>query len=328
MPEDWRKTLSEKTGRPMPEEKRTQEKTHPHKSGSHKAHHNPGNRRNEEPPPRWLPLYGSLSRKAAKSFLTEKNELTTANTGLLFNKFCDVWSGPEKGWKPKNPKNKKAVKQQFFDEIVKQFNNNTEAANLLGQYNDRRKSLIEKSSLRGKVETYTTSWRFVSGLGMEHVLETGFAWHRILGVPYLPGSSVKGMIRAWAEIDAGKDKNKEEVVRRLFGPRCKDPEEQPDTGSLIVFDAIPSEKPVLEVDIMNPHYGKYYQGDGPPADYLNPTPIFFLTVAANVSFEFALAPRIKNSDSDDLKEGFNFLKEALKHIGAGAKTAVGYGYFE
>ncbi len=40
---------------------------------------------------------------------------------------------------------------------------------------------------------------FVTGMGMEHPLENGFAFLDPYGVPYLPGSSVKGVLRRAAE---------------------------------------------------------------------------------------------------------------------------------
>ncbi|MBI3221078.1 MAG: hypothetical protein HYZ44_16310 [Bacteroidetes bacterium] len=48
------------------------------------------------------------------------------------------------------------------------------------------------------------------------------------------------------------DPAKWDNVKRLFGDMDKE-------GTLIVFDAIPLEAPMLKVDIMNPHYGEYYE---------------------------------------------------------------------
>jgi CRISPR-associated protein Cmr6 len=164
---------------------------------------------------------------------------------------------------------------------------------------------------------------------MGHVLETGFVWHRILGVPYLPGSSVKGLTRAWAEQWGGA---KHDEVIRLFGPRNEEAQKNPSVGNLIVFDAIPVNTPDLEVDIMNPHYAPYYEdkkGETPPADYHSPRPIFFLTVKEGVQFKFSIAPRPGgDTKDDDVELGFELLKCALENIGTGAKTAVGYGYFK
>ncbi len=140
---------------------------------------------------------------------------------------------------------------------------------------------------------------------------------------------MKGLIRAL--VDPGKnggDNAKWDEAKRLFGDTT-----DLGVGSLIVFDAIPEAKPKLEVDIMNPHYGDYYNTKGktnpiPPADYLSPNPIFFLTIAEGYGFCFAFAPRTKEAiERGDVQTGFDLLTEALQFLGAGAKTAVGYGYF-
>jgi CRISPR-associated protein Cmr6 len=266
-------------------------------------------------PNRYLPLYDKLKRQGTEPRPMEP----TANTGLLFDKFCDHWSGPkgQNPWKPETPK-PKAVKHLFLEAIVKQFKENDSTEDLLDQYHKRRTLLLDNCS--GKSENFTTEWRFVSGLGMGHVLETGFVWHKILGVPYLPGSSVKGLMRSFGEQSGNKD------LTRLFGPAEEEAKAKPNTGVLIVFDALPVKKPVLEVDVMNPHYGDYYKDSKiPPADYLSPNQIFFLAVAPDVTFSFALGVR-KDGIADDIATGFSILGGALDELGAGGKTAVGYGY--
>ncbi len=45
----------------------------------------------------------------------------------------------------------------------------------------------------------TSTAPFVTGMGMEHPLENGFAFLDPYGLPYLPGSSVKGVVRRAAE---------------------------------------------------------------------------------------------------------------------------------
>jgi CRISPR-associated protein Cmr6 len=186
----------------------------------------------------------------------------------------------------------------------------------------------------------------VSGLGASHPFETGFIWHRTLSVPYLPGSSVKGLLRAWAEQWGGSDDK--EQISRLFGTGG---DNDGQAGAIIVFDALPSQPPKskaetstlpshppqLELDIINPHYSDYYKNPAttPPADYLDPSPVFFLAVAPGQSFRFFLAPRLgfyskqngiaAYSAADDLETAKQLLINALVHLGIGAKTAVGYG---
>jgi CRISPR-associated protein Cmr6 len=83
------------------------------------------------------------------------------------------------------------------------------------------------------------------------------------------------------------------------------------------------------LDIMNPHYAPYYEDKSkPPADYYSPRPIFFIAVAHGSKFRFSIAPRTSDVTINDVCEGLNLLQQALENLGAGAKTAVGYGYFK
>jgi CRISPR-associated protein Cmr6 len=77
---------------------------------------------------------------------------------------------------------------------------------------------------------------------------------------------------------------------------------------------------------MNPHYGEYYRdakGKTPPADYLNPVPVYFLALEQGTKFEFAVASREQGLAA----KATDWLKGALADLGIGAKTSAGYGYF-
>ena len=41
------------------------------------------------------------------------------------------------------------------------------------------------------------NWRLIVGLGNESVYETGMTFHPIYGIPYIPGSSLKGVLRSF-----------------------------------------------------------------------------------------------------------------------------------
>jgi CRISPR-associated protein Cmr6 len=169
----------------------------------------------------------------------------------------------------------------------------------------------------------TPEWRFVIGLGGASVLETSVTLHRLYGIPIIPGSALKGVTRAYAEAVLAKPANDPEVVA-IFG---KPPQATPlEAGEIIFFDAIPVTVPKFKLDIMNPHYPKYYQGDQPPADWQNPTPIYFLTVE-QTQFLFAVATR-REEGKAYINTALEWLKKGLAELGVGAKTAAGYGYFE
>jgi CRISPR-associated protein Cmr6 len=192
---------------------------------------------------------------------------------------------------------------------------------LIMEHIARREKLIY--DLGGFPVRMKTAGRFVTGLGYRHQMENGFAWHAVLGTPYLPGSGLKGLARAYATLCGAKD----EDITQIFGPHGDKME--PQAGSVIFLEAIPRQPVTLVAEVMTPHYGPYYQGDGkePPADYHDPNPIPFLAVEKGVPFLAGVLPRTP-SDKDDAKKALEWLGEALEALGAGAKTATGYGRFD
>ncbi|MDZ4778778.1 MAG: type III-B CRISPR module RAMP protein Cmr6 [Planctomycetia bacterium] len=240
-----------------------------------------------------------------------------SNTGLWYDKFCNTWNG---NWiRPDNEK-LDIEKLDWIKSVVGTVGSNDQ----LTQHAARQRELATK--LGGLALPFVTATRFATGLGREHPIEIGFAWHHTLGTPYLPGSSVKGVLRAYVRECFGK-----EVASDLFGP--DDFKAEHCVGKWIFFDAIPSKPVTLEADVMTPHYGPYYQGDAAPGDWHNPVPIPFLAVAREQQFQFAFAPRGNDSytlpdgthvDNDKIAE---WLTAALHWLGAGAKTNSGFGVF-
>ncbi len=180
--------------------------------------------------------------------------------------------------------------------------------------------------------------RLVVGLGLPHPTETGFLLDRLTGSPYLPGSSIKGALRAAArwtaegELLAGREPSEQEDARRfwlsdhdrIFGPAINDGS-SPAQGSAVFFDAFPAVWPKLEVDVLVPHYGAWYgDGDEPPADWENPIPVAFLTVAARTPFRFYLGARGATADAD-LLQLRRLIEPAFGLLGLGGKRSSGYG---
>jgi len=183
------------------------------------------------------------------------------------------------------------------------------------------------SAQKGKAQVYTNEWHFATGMGIEHPLENGMAWHHTLGVPYIAGSGVKGMVRAYCEIWQGWEPEK---VARVFGSSAG----EGSSGSYIFFDAVPLNTVALTRDVMTPHMGDWYERGGEekhdhaniPADWHAPVPVTFLAVKS-CTLLFGIAPRTKEPDTKELDELMEMLSEALEWVGAGTKTAVGYGRF-
>ena len=130
------------------------------------------------------------------------------------------------------------------------------------------------------------------------------------------------MLRTWAQEWRDAD---DTLIAELFGDNTDD---EFGVGELVFFDALPTEPPTLAADVMTPHYQEWYQ-EGPPevpADWHSPNPIPFLVLESGAEFQFGIAPRAGAEVELDRVE--IWLKEALEWLGAGAKTAVGYGRFE
>jgi len=172
-----------------------------------------------------------------------------------------------------------------------------------------------------------TSYRLVIG-SEESIYKTSMRLHHIYGIPYIPASGIKGVVRSYIITD--KFGNKEEDALK-DGDFVKVFGSQDDSGKVTFFDAFPTDTPKLKVDIMTPHYGDYYsdkKNKVAPTDTQSPNPIPFLTVE-NTTFEFFIASKeVLESFKVKDKTFIDWFQEALKDHGIGAKSAVGYGYFK
>ncbi len=288
----------------------------------------------------------SLPKNTLGAWLVHRNK-TPQNPGLVFDRFVQDWGQGQDS----------EAKKKAWEEIVGAARK-ADAA-LLQQWQLRWQTTVKSAGARPF--TMETSWRLISGLGSKGLLEVGFTFHRY-GFPFLPGSSVKGIARAWGlqllaqkfaqtgnlvKFDELLSLDEEEKFNRalaedlllardediglaknfrsIFGTRgC--------AGNALFFDAIPVQLPKLELDVMNPHYADYYQDEKrktPPASWQNPVPVYFLTVPKGSEFSFAVGWRKKIGKESDRLHGLaeKWLKAGLETLGAGAKTSAGYGYF-
>ena len=180
---------------------------------------------------------------------------------------------------------------------------------------------------------YEVDWRMVIGLGGGHVQETNMTLDHVYGIPYLPGSAFKGVVRSWViqeyfgnDEDLAtrdiKDNDSEDLQQTkmdffaVFGS-------QQSAGKVQFLPAYPIGNVTLSLDIMNPHFPDYYTGTKMPTDSQNPNPINFLTIG-NTPFRFV----ILSNEQSLLNTVENWADKTLKDKGFGAKTASGYGYFQ
>jgi CRISPR type III-B/RAMP module RAMP protein Cmr6 len=188
-------------------------------------------------------------------------------------------------------------------------------------------------------------WRMVIGLGGETVLETDITLHHLYGIPFIPGSALKGLTRAYVSAEykqyyipenqpedqrkpSKKTDEDHSEIKRIFGAQER-------AGTVIFFDAMPLPGTITFVlDIMNSHYPDYYKSLKSeniiaPTNDQRPNPITFLAVKGT-TFAFALAPRdaSKAQHVKDVEDVEGWLQVALQKYGIGGKTSAGYGYFQ
>ncbi|MBI5811332.1 MAG: type III-B CRISPR module RAMP protein Cmr6 [Deinococcota bacterium] len=171
--------------------------------------------------------------------------------------------------------------------------------------------------------------RLVIGLGSESVLETHLTLHRTYGVPYIPGSAIKGLMsrfaatrlqgEAWERNLDPKNFYRGDAQKALFGTT-------EEAGLLLFFDGLPTEYQIYP-DVMTPHHSAYYSGEAvPPADWDSPIPVPFLSVSGKFLFALGLAPGVnKEQGKPWLEAAWKILELALREEGIGAKTTSGYG---
>lgn len=150
--------------------------------------------------------------------------------------------------------------------------------------------------------TMKTVERLVAGLGASHVLETALTLDRNTGLPYLPGSTLKGLARAWGLIEIASqlgvalddvDKEQKNLLNVLAETLISEPDEtlfpslqnlravsenaeayiewfrfifgwQGQAGAVCFTDAIyaGTQAPRYAADVMTPHYVNYYTENG------------------------------------------------------------------
>ena len=167
-----------------------------------------------------------------------------------------------------------------------------------------------------------TRGRLVIGLGAESVLENAITLHRTYGVPYIPGSALKGLAAHYAHnrLDHADWRKGGKAHKILFGDTTS-------AGYVTFLDALyvpgsaPQDRPLV-LDVVTVHHPEYYRGtDSPPADWDSPTPVPF--VSARGKFLVALA-----GPDEWVEAAFQILGSALNELGIGAKTSSGYGRLE
>ncbi|NHZ71481.1 MAG: type III-B CRISPR module RAMP protein Cmr6 [Aquificales bacterium] len=237
------------------------------------------------------------------------------NFGLLFDRFVPYAPGWVMEGSQKSDAAKKMIAEAngWRDPAYKQ---------MFKAIRDRHAKTIKL--LNGRSFTARPEWRLAIGLGYDSAFETGLTLHRTYGCPTIPGSALKGMTQAWVKAIQEQKNIKDKDILAVFG---SDDTDNPQSGRVIFYDALPITPPVLELDLLNPHYPDYYRPGKAayPTDWQNPVPVYFITVAAETQFLFGIGSRNGAADLVDTAE--KWLKDALENAGVGGKTTSGYGYW-
>lgn len=175
----------------------------------------------------------------------------------------------------------------------------------------------------------------------------GLALDRNSGVPFIPGSAVKGIAR----VGAALSETAPAEIALVFGwtaSKVKDLPAKSFAGSVAFLPAYPTSSAAIEMDIVNSHHAEYYSRKKDPdgcvlhplaTDDEKPVPNFFPVVRAGTEFQFILLPAgagrtnaVKTALGldgmfDPLAKAREWLLAGLTQHGIGAKTAAGYGWF-
>lgn len=178
----------------------------------------------------------------------------------------------------------------------------------------------------------TIDGRLIVGLGGASVLENSISIHRTYGVPYIPGSALKGLAahfahkylgEGWqdgAKYGNGSNPKTGTFHKLIFGSRDF-------AGFVVFYDALlcvehNGGKLPFHREIMTVHHSDYYRdGSKPPADWDSPVPIPFVSASG----KYLLAVGAPEGLEHLADKAIEILAEALKTEGVGAKTSSGYG---
>lgn len=179
-------------------------------------------------------------------------------------------------------------------------------------------ALAEAGVQANQIRNASVLGRLCVGLGGEAVLETAITLHRTYGMPYIPGSALKGLAARYADrcLEDGDWRKGGKAHTVMFGSTKS-------AGYLTFFDAlyVPGtgrNDKVLWPDVITVHHPNYYQGNEPPADWDSPNPVPFLSATGDYLIAIG-------GDAAWADKAFDILSLALIEEGIGAKTSSGYG---
>lgn len=299
------------------------------------------------------------------------------NIGFIYNK--DIFKHLKISLNGIYDSEKKKTKYYFYEPLTEKRNGQTYLTEF-GEYNKaflnqgvhKKYDVGVKYSHLFKLQTIYPG--LLSGSGYTHEIgeieeefQLGFFFDHTTGLPVIPASSIKGVLRYACEVNKGdylkqkltdlkietssyfeaittKNKKGKEVVNpsefvyNIFEGKLLEKDEQGQVkydkqGKPIVEQNIS----IYERDIFLDAFPILSNGALFGSDYItphgdnplqNPIPIKFLRVQPEVTFQFQFDLKNKNSNGITAEQKKQLFQQIILDLGLGAKTNVGYGQFK
>ena len=200
----------------------------------------------------------------------ESEEIATSvefeNYGLMYNKVAV-------------PSNRGGF-EPYFKARYENYNvvimNNNSLRSVLKSVREKYEDMVKSYFMNGSFAsfTYKPDIRLIIGTGSASPYSNVplMTFHHIYGIPYIPASTIKGIVRSYVMI-SNYEGNEREALKdrefcRIFGSDEKGVDKSK-RGIAIFLDAFPETEPKVVFDHFTPHYQSYYtsKGEMAPVDY-------------------------------------------------------------
>lgn len=176
----------------------------------------------------------------------------------------------------------------------------------------RTLTISKERKVNGRKETYTVQSR------PEDKRNVGENWQALKELPlngYIPATSIRGIVRAWA-------KQRPDIYLRMIELLGYQENDRIQSGKIQFLDAWPTSPCKLHLDIVNPQqeFQVFHQGQG--------TPLSCYTLGdgqSSINFEVAIRGIPGCTTPEEVDEVWSWVQQALKVNGVGSRTASGYG---
>ncbi|MFM6477683.1 MAG: RAMP superfamily CRISPR-associated protein, partial [Dolichospermum sp.] len=162
------------------------------------------------------------------------------------------------------------------------------------------------------------AWRPGQGRRPEDKRNVGENWQQLRTLPlngYIPGSCIRGLVRAWA-------KERPEIRPKMYQLLGYQENDKITPGKIEFLDAWPETATKLSLDIVNPQqeFQVYHQGQC--------TPLSLYTLGNGedkIPVIVAIRGIPEKATEEEVSEVWEWVRQALSLYGVGSRTASGYG---